>query len=151
MLNLIINFFVALGTCGATWLVLHPKEEKEKLEGAYWLYDGWAVVHIQNKGKNNVTFDENVSLLFMHHNNDIATRSIPLKKELILPAGCECNLRFGLTENDYVDFLKKKADFSCCIYTSKGTVVKLERGMGDNVPITVTEQEKYKLKYRTEI
>lgn len=141
--NLIINFFVALGTCGATWLALYPKKEKEILEGWYWLYDGWAIISIKNNGKNNVIFDEDVSLLFMCEKNNIATQSHPLNKKLILPAGCSRNLKFILVNNEYIKHLQSSSNFSCCIYTSQGTIVKLLRGMKGNVPLSVSEEEKY--------
>lgn len=141
--NLIINIFVAVGTCGATWLALYPKKEKETLEGWYWLYDGEAIIHICNKGKSNVIFDEDVSLLFMRDKNDIAGQSIPLKKKLILPAGCSRDLRFILTDNEYLKYLKTLSGFSCCIYTNRGTIVRLSRGMSESVPLIVAEQEKY--------
>lgn len=141
--NLIINIFVAIGTCGATWLALYPKKEREKLEGLYWLYDGQAIINIHNKGKNNVIFDEDVSLLFMREKNDIASQSIPLKKKLILPASCSRDLHFVLTDNEYIKHLKALPGFSCCIYTSRGTIVKLSRGMNDSIPLIISEQEKY--------
>lgn len=141
--NLIINIFVAIGTCGATWLALYPRKEKEKLEGWYWLYDGNVLINIHNKGNNNVIFDEDVALLFMREKNDIANQSVPLKKKLILPAGCSRNLRFIVNDNEYIKYLKTLSGFSCCIYTSRGTIVKLYRGMENAVPAAIADEEKH--------
>jgi len=132
--NLLVNIFIAIGTCGATYFALCPRKEKEILEGFYWIYDNFIIVNITNKGKINCVFDTDSSLLLMKNETDIV-ESYEFKNKRIIPPNCTTNFNFTFSQTEYIKTINDFNKLSCCINTKNGTVVKLIKGMSDGVEI----------------
>lgn len=133
-LNLIINLFIAIGTCGAVLVALGFFKKKEKIECWYWFYNTLIRVHIINKGTENCYLNKDTCLLFMCNETTGEDRSLPLGHQEIIPAGCEMNIHFYIeNDNHYVRTLRDSNNLTIYLCTDKGTVVKLKKGM--NGPI----------------
>lgn len=131
---LIINLFIAIGTCGAVFVALGFFKKKEKIECWYWFYDTLIRVCVINKGTANCVLNKDTCLLFMRNETTGEDRSLPLGHQEVIPAGCEMNIHFHIEkDNHYIRTLRDSNNLTIYLCTDKGTVVKLKKGMNGPV------------------
>ena len=116
-----------MGTIAVAYLALFPKKPKEKIECWYWLLGSIIRVAVINKSSINCVIEKGIYLLItMGGNGEL--KSEPLEMQEIIPAHLTCNIHYRISEN-IRRLLLSNPHIEMILYTERGTVVKLKKGM----------------------
>ena len=145
ILNLIINIFIALGTCGAVFVSLGFFKEKEKLEGTYWVYKNFIRVHLTNKSSRNCILEKGSYLWLTMGKDTVELQTMPLENTQIIPSKFSCGIHYAISENTYQSSLYSPEQ-NVYLYTKQGTLVKLKKGVSSLVSeIKLVEENETKI------
>lgn len=130
----------AIGTVGVAYLALFPKKEKEIIECWYWEMGSYLRVNVENKSNINCILEKDSYLIInMGDSGELKTK--PLKMQEFIPAHSRCNIHYGIDEEVY-NILKADIRVSIFLFTQRGTVVKLKKGLtGEQMPIKLDDSE----------
>jgi|GEM_PF-5281206 hypothetical protein len=136
--NLIINFFTAIGTCGAVgvalWLSI-PK--KEKAEGYFKIdfhHGAGTIVYfsIHNIGDKNIRIDPTMGMYFKSKDsNDAYYTPMDCDRWIAIPRktkrNCSITAYFGQSNIDNAKHIYEEKSSIICLYTFDGTEIELTK------------------------